>query len=117
MAKFSLGRLSSVPASERPELLADPTREALVALGLLDDLGVVEIDPALSDTASTQQHYGLEPDPLANCVVVGRKARRYRAPGSLCRARRPFRADVNGFVKRFLDVRKARSCRWSVRSN
>jgi len=73
MGTFKLGSLSAVPASGRPDLLAEPTRRALAATGLLDDVGVVEIDPAISDTAKTQQAFGLEPDSLANCVVVGGK--------------------------------------------
>ena len=73
MGTFRLGRLSSVPAFLRTDLLADPTRRALVETGLLGDVGVVEIDPALSDTATTQHHFGLEPESLANCVVVGGK--------------------------------------------
>ena len=60
MGTFKLGSLSSIPASDRPDLLAASTREALGAMGLLDAVGVVEIDPALSDTATTQQQFGLE---------------------------------------------------------
>jgi prolyl-tRNA editing enzyme YbaK/EbsC (Cys-tRNA(Pro) deacylase) len=103
---FSLGTLSSVPASARPDLLAEPTRALLSAEDLLDDVGVVEIDPAVSDTATTQQEFGLRPDTLANCVVVGGKregAERFAA----CVVLATTRADVNGVVKRFLDVRKA----------
>jgi hypothetical protein len=40
---------------------------------LLDDLGVVEIDPALSETATAQQEFGLRTDSIPNCVVVGGK--------------------------------------------
>ena len=75
MGTFTLGKLSSVPASGRPDLLAVPTLKALAGAGLLNDVGVVEIDPALSDTATAQQHFGLAPDSLANCVVVGGRAR------------------------------------------
>ena len=46
---------------------------ALQAAGLLDDVGVVEIDPSLSDTAATQGAFGLDPESLANCVVVAGK--------------------------------------------
>ena len=76
MGTYELGTLSTVPASLRPDLLAGPTHSALTQTGrLLESVGVVEIDPALSDTAATQQEYGLQPDMLANCVVVGGKAR------------------------------------------
>jgi len=98
--------LSSVPASDRLDLLAGPTQAALAQWGLLDDVGVVEIDPSLSDTASTQKEYGLEPDVLANCVVVGGK-REGDERLAACVVLATTRADVNGIVKRRLDVRKA----------
>ena len=106
MGTFRLGRLSSVPAFLRTDLLADPTRRALVETGLLGDVGVVEIDPALSDTATTQHHFGLEPESLANCVVVGGK-REGTERLAACVVLAAARADINGVVKRFLDVRKA----------
>lgn len=106
MGTFQLGRLGSVPASARPDLLAGPTKAALEREGWLDDVGVVEIDPALSDTAATQQEYALQPEHLANCVVVGGKregAERLAA----CVVLFTTRADINGVVRRHLDVRKA----------
>jgi prolyl-tRNA editing enzyme YbaK/EbsC (Cys-tRNA(Pro) deacylase) len=106
MGTFELGALTSVPASARLDLLADPTRAALDAAGLLDEVGVVEIDPALSDTATTKEAFGLRLETLANCVVVGGKregSERFAA----CVVLATTRADVNGVVKRLLDVRKA----------
>ena len=70
MGNFELGSLSSVSAALRSDLLAEPTRAALNRAGLLEAVGVVEIDPAVSDTAATQHEFGLDPDVLANCVVV-----------------------------------------------
>ena len=78
----------------------------LERLDLLDQVGVVEIDPAVSDTAATQETFGLDRDMLANCVVVGGKregAERLAA----CVVLSTTRADVNGAVRRYLDVRKA----------
>jgi prolyl-tRNA editing enzyme YbaK/EbsC (Cys-tRNA(Pro) deacylase) len=103
---FTLGRLSGVRASTRLDLLADPTRRALTNLALLDEVGVAEIDPAISDTAATQMEFGLRPDTLANCVVVSGKrggTERFAA----CVVLATTRADVNGAVRRYLDVRKA----------
>jgi prolyl-tRNA editing enzyme YbaK/EbsC (Cys-tRNA(Pro) deacylase) len=105
MGTFRLGRLSSVPESLRTDLLADPTRRALVETGLLGDVGVVEIDPALSDTATTQRQFGLEPESLANCVVGGKREGTERL--AACVVLATTRADINGVVRRFLDVRKA----------
>lgn len=106
MTSFTLGRLTGVPASQRPDLLSGPTQAALASAGLLGSVGVVEIDPALSDTAATQQEYDLQPDMLANCVVVGGK-REGTERLAACVVLSSTRADVNGVVKRYLDVRKA----------
>jgi hypothetical protein len=51
MELFKLGTLSAVPASLRPDLFAEPTHRALAHAGWLDQVGVTEIDPSLSDTA------------------------------------------------------------------
>ncbi len=106
MELFTLGRLSSVPASLRPDLLAEPTRLTLANAGLLEQVGVAEIDPSLSDTAATQQQFGLDLDTLANCVVVSGK-REGTERLAACVVLADSRADINGVVKRFLDVRKA----------
>ena len=106
MGSFSLGRLSSVPASRRPELLGPATEQALVVAALLDQVGVVEIDPAVSDTAATQAAFGLAPETLANCVVVAGK-REGNERLAACVVLSTTRADVNGLVRRLLDVRKA----------
>lgn len=69
-------------------------------------VGVVEIDPAVSDTATTEREFDLQPQNLANCVVVGGKrggSERFAA----CVVLSDTRADVNGVVRRLLDVRKA----------
>jgi prolyl-tRNA editing enzyme YbaK/EbsC (Cys-tRNA(Pro) deacylase) len=106
MTDFVLGGLTGVPAGDRPDLLADPTRVALETLGLLAAVGVVEIDPAISDTAATQEAYALEARQLVNCVLVGgRRDGEERVAAALVPAHK--RADVNGFVRRRLDVRKA----------
>jgi prolyl-tRNA editing enzyme YbaK/EbsC (Cys-tRNA(Pro) deacylase) len=106
MELFRLGTLSSVPASLRPDLLAEPTHQALARAGLLEQVGVVEIDPSLSDTVTTQQEFGLQPDTLANCVVVGGK-REGNERLAACVVLADSRADINRVVKRLLDVRKA----------
>lgn len=106
MGSFTLGLLSSVPASARPDLLAEATRSAAMRMGWLDAIGVVEIDPALSETAATQERYRLEAEMLANCVVVGGK-RQGDERLAACVVLATGRADVNGTVRRHLDVRKA----------
>jgi prolyl-tRNA editing enzyme YbaK/EbsC (Cys-tRNA(Pro) deacylase) len=106
MVSFLLGSLSSVPASERPDLLAEQTRSMLSDGGLLGEIGVAEIAPDLSDTAATQREFGLEPDTLANCVVIGGK-REGNERLAACVVLASTRADVNGVIRRRLDVRKA----------
>ena len=106
MELFTLGTLSSVRASLRPDLLAEPTHVMLARAGLLEQVGVVEIDPSLSDTATTQLEFGLRPDTLANCVVVGGKREGIERLAA-CVVLADSRADINGVVKRLLDVRKA----------
>lgn len=103
---FTLGSLSTVPASDRPDLLSTPTLAALSAAGLLDRVGVVEIDPAISDTAATAEAFGLETSTLANCVVVGGK-REGEERIAACMVLASTRADINTVVKKLLDVRKA----------
>jgi prolyl-tRNA editing enzyme YbaK/EbsC (Cys-tRNA(Pro) deacylase) len=102
----TLGRIETVPALDRPDLLAPPVHAALAAWPGSDRVGVVEIDPAIADTAALAEAYDLGMDTGANCVVVaGRRDGAERVAACLVRA--DTRADVNNLVKRTLDVRKA----------
>jgi prolyl-tRNA editing enzyme YbaK/EbsC (Cys-tRNA(Pro) deacylase) len=106
MTTPTLGRLATVPALERPDLLADPVATALTGWSYAEEVGVVEIDPAIADTAAMAQAYDLGLETGANCVVVGgRRDGEERVAACLVRA--DTRADVNNLVKRTLDVRKA----------
>jgi len=68
-------------------------------------LGVAPIDPALSDTAAFCEAYGVPMSASANCVVVtGRRDGEQRWAAAVVLA--TTRADVNGVVRRRLDVRK-----------
>jgi prolyl-tRNA editing enzyme YbaK/EbsC (Cys-tRNA(Pro) deacylase) len=104
-----IGRLDAVPALDRPDLLAPAVVAALSALvGKLpaDSVGVAEIDPGLADTAAFCERYGVAPAESANCVVVaGRRDGETRF--AACVVLATTRADVNGVVRRQLDVRKA----------
>ena len=101
--------LTAAPALDRPDLLAAPVAAALAGLGgtlPADAVGVAEIDPALADTAEFCARYGVSPEESANCVVVaGRRDGQTRYAACLVLA--TTRADVNGIVRRQLDVRKA----------
>ena len=100
-----IGRLDTAPALDRPDLLAEPVAAAIRALGLADVL-VAEIDPEVADTAAFCERYAVGLDVSANCVVV---ASRRGADTRLaaCMVLATTRADVNGVVRRHLDVRKA----------
>jgi len=106
MGVFTVGRLTSVPVASAPELVGAPTLAALDRLDLLGDVGVVEIDPELSDTAQTQETYDLPPETLANCVVVAGKREGVEKVAA-CVVLATTRADVNNVVRKRLDVRKA----------
>lgn len=106
MSSPTLGRITTVPALERPDLLAEPVLAALRAWEHAGRVGVVEIDPAIADTAAMAEAYELDMATGANCVVVaGRRDGAERVAACLVRA--DTRADVNFLVKRTLDVRKA----------
>lgn len=103
------GDLVVAPALDAPlALLAAPVRAALIALGdgHAQRCGVTEIDPSLADTAALCEHHGVPLDTSANCVVVtGKRAGEQR--WAACVVLATTRADVNGVVRRRLDVRKA----------
>jgi prolyl-tRNA editing enzyme YbaK/EbsC (Cys-tRNA(Pro) deacylase) len=95
-----VGKLSFVPASDAPELVAEPVRPHLQ-----DGLWVSAIDPDLADTAAFCEHYDVGLDISANCVVV--EARRAeRVFHAACLVRATTRADVNGIVRKHLGARK-----------
>ena len=102
----TLGTLGSLSAVDRTDLLAEPVAGALAGWQHRDAVAVVEIDPALADTAALTDAYNLPLTASANCVVVaGRRGGEERI--AACVVRADTRADVNNVVKRMLDVRKA----------
>jgi len=102
-----IGTLATVPATSRPDLLAPPVLAALTAGSTTpDDILVAPIDPDLADTAEFCAAYQVGLDISANCVVVAGKRdgeQRFAA----CLVLATTRADVNGIVRKQLDVRKA----------
>jgi prolyl-tRNA editing enzyme YbaK/EbsC (Cys-tRNA(Pro) deacylase) len=110
---MTIGSQPAVPALDRQDLLAPPVAAALARLagelsgGLrVEDIGVAEIDPAVADTAAFCARYGVSLGESANCVVVAGR-RDGQARMAACMVFATTRADVNGLVKRQLDVRKA----------
>ena len=103
------GTLQLVPALTRPDLLALPVAAELrgwEGARPVEQVAIAEIDPALADTAEFCARYGVAPEESANCVVVaGRRGGDARR--AACLVLSTTRADVNGVVRRILDVRKA----------
>jgi prolyl-tRNA editing enzyme YbaK/EbsC (Cys-tRNA(Pro) deacylase) len=102
----SLPPLQSLPTTERPDLLAKPVARALATWPPAADTAVVEIDPAIADTAAMSEAYSLPLETGVNCILVaGRRDGIERI--AACMVRADTRLDVNNVVKRLLDVRKA----------
>jgi prolyl-tRNA editing enzyme YbaK/EbsC (Cys-tRNA(Pro) deacylase) len=102
----ALGSLSALAVADHPELVAPSVSEALRTWAYVDEVGVVEIDPELADTAAMTQAYDVPLTVSANCVVVSGKRDGVERVAA-CVVRADTRADVNNLVKRTLDVRKA----------
>jgi prolyl-tRNA editing enzyme YbaK/EbsC (Cys-tRNA(Pro) deacylase) len=98
--------LSFHPALSQPHLLAAPVAAALRAWPAAAEVQVAEIDPELADTAAFCRRYGVAPAESANCVVIAGK-RGGNTMYAACVVAATTRADVNGLVRRHLDVRKA----------
>ncbi|REF96382.1 prolyl-tRNA editing enzyme YbaK/EbsC (Cys-tRNA(Pro) deacylase) [Asanoa ferruginea] len=106
-----MGTLKTEAALARADLLAKPVVEALEkwptdAAVPVDEILVAPIDADLADTAAFCDAYEVGLDVSANCVIVAGKRGgdvRYAA----CLVLATTRADVNGVVRKLLDVRKA----------
>ena len=97
---MEVGKLTFVPASDAPQLVAEPVKPHLQ-----NGLWVSEIDPELADTAAFCEHYEIGLEMSANCVVV--EARRAeRTWHAACLVLATTRADVNGMVRKHLGARK-----------
>ena len=101
-----IGTLDWVPALERLDLLAPRVAEALGTWPHASEVYVAQIDPHVADTAALAEAHGVPLDVSANCVVVaGKREGEQRVAACLVLA--TTRADVNGLVRRTLQVRKA----------
>ena len=77
-------------------------------MDLVPKARAASIDPALADTAAFCQAYDVAPESSATCViVVGRGGGEARYAAVMVLA--TMRADVNGVIRRELDVRKCSS--------
>lgn len=104
----STGTLIARPVLAHLDLVAAPVAEALRRLdpAIAETIGVAEIDAEVADTAAFCERYGVALAASANCVVVkGRRGEDVRF--AACMVLATTRADVNGLVRRRLDVRSA----------
>lgn len=96
------GHLAWIPAAAASDLLAPPVA---ATIGSAPGALVTAIDAAVADTAAFCEAYDVAPEASANCVVVaGRRGEITRYAAVLVLA--TTRADINGVVRRHLDVRK-----------
>lgn len=96
------GVLTWEPATRHTELLAAPVADAIAST---PSARVAAIDAELADTAAFCDAYDVAMEHSANCVVVaGKRAGEVRYAAVLVLA--SMRADINGAVRRHLDVRK-----------
>jgi prolyl-tRNA editing enzyme YbaK/EbsC (Cys-tRNA(Pro) deacylase) len=102
----TVGTLVPRPALDAPDLLAPSVAALLGSWPHADRVAVAEIDPELADTAALVQAHHVPADVSANCVVVGGR-REGEERIAACVVLATTRADVNGAVRRILDVRKA----------
>jgi prolyl-tRNA editing enzyme YbaK/EbsC (Cys-tRNA(Pro) deacylase) len=104
---IKLGSLTVLSALDYAELLAEPVARALAGLAggfPAGAVGVVIIDPELSDTAAFCAHYEVALGDSANCVVIaGRRDGQPRHAACVLLAT----TRVTGAARRQLDVRKA----------
>jgi prolyl-tRNA editing enzyme YbaK/EbsC (Cys-tRNA(Pro) deacylase) len=99
-------RLNWQHTADGAHLLAPPVSAFLAGWPSAGLVSVAEIDPELADTAAFCESYGVPPEASANCVVVtGKRAGEVKY--AACMVLATDRADVNGAVRRLLDVRKA----------
>jgi prolyl-tRNA editing enzyme YbaK/EbsC (Cys-tRNA(Pro) deacylase) len=101
----TLGTLTTEPVLEHLDLVAPPVAALLRHWEHAGEVGVVAIDPALSETSATVDVYGVPWERGANCVVVSGKREGQERIAALV-VRGDTKADVNNRVKRVLDVRK-----------
>lgn len=96
------GNLTWEPAARHTELLAAPVVRAIAST---PSARVAPIDAELADTAAFCEAYGVAMESSANCVVVaGKRGGEVRYAAVMVLA--SMRADINGAVRRHLDVRK-----------
>ncbi len=102
---INLGNLKFTLAREHSELTASPVATTISNLSNNESIGVVSINPELSDTAAFCKEYEVKTDQAANCVILEAK-RADKTWFAACVILSSTRADVNGVARKVLDARK-----------
>ena len=102
---IQIGTLEISPALEHKDLLARVVIEGLGNLNNADKIGITEIDPEVSDTTAFCEHYQLELNQAANCIVLEAK-RGDKVWYAACVVLGNTRADVNGLARKTLGARR-----------
>lgn len=103
---ITLGNLIFLQAKEHPELMTASVHAALSSLPGSEKVGVAEIDPQVSDTATFCERYELNSAQAANCVVI--EARQGESKQLVaCVILATTRADINNVAKKALGAKKA----------
>jgi prolyl-tRNA editing enzyme YbaK/EbsC (Cys-tRNA(Pro) deacylase) len=85
--------------------MADATRRVIAELDRLEaDYRVIEIDPALADTAAFCEHYGYGLEESANAILVA--SRRPEGHHAVCVVTAATKVDVNHRVRALMGVKK-----------
>lgn len=102
MTRLQLGTLTWLPAMDNPELVTETVAQGLGGLNAF----VAAIDPGLADTDACAQAYEIDLAQSANCVIIhGQRVNTTTIAAVVIRA--CDRADINGVVRKRLNVRKA----------
>lgn len=102
---YTFGELEIFLASDRLDLVAEPTSAAIRSSKDPAAFDVCEIDPSLADTAAFCEHYKISPGESANCVIV-KATRADKTWFAACVVLATTKADVNSLVRKHLDARK-----------
>ena len=103
---MSAPALEHLPVLQHLDLVAAPVARALLSWPGAEQVTVMSVDPAISDTAALVEATGMPLESCANCVVVGGK-RAGEERVAACVVLATTRADVNTTVRALIDVRKA----------
>lgn len=99
-------KLQFAPALSRLDLITPTMAELLKKWGgslSVNEIQVAEINPDFAGSAEFCEHYGVNPNEGANCVIV--QAKRGTSEFVACLVPINCRVDVNHVVKRYLNAR------------